>query len=316
MSTLLFRERLSAELAATKQMLAQTSNEDVLGKITLAAKAERIEREIEDLGAHPPSHAEIALVFHGYPVRGSSAIQANFGSKVIDAFQRTIATSFALDADGDIGQRGPAPHLDTSALHITGLLHGSFGFMLEEIDPRGEPLFDTELKLASDAILNLLNDISVEDENYSEHLLEEINERLFSNVRELVKMIHDNNASAEFVSPDRSAKLVGQSLARAYERISNAEIVDDEYSYDGVLVGIIPDARRFEFHSVAQNVSGRISKGIAEEYLKTLETRPLVGRKIRGVFRHRRITRADGTAKDTYTLIQIFPEDGPASHIL
>lgn len=179
MSTFLMRQRLEAESASLQNLIDHTSQNDILGRVSLDARLQGVRKELEKLGRQMGTRAEIALVFNGAPVAGAAAIEASFGSKAIDAFQRTVATAFAVQAsDGRVGQRGPTVSSEMAALHITGVVHGSFGFVLEELDPKGEQWTDSALKTAADATVRLLERVSAPDEAEAEAALEEVNDRL------------------------------------------------------------------------------------------------------------------------------------------
>jgi hypothetical protein len=316
-STLLTRQRLEAEAASLSNLIESAGPNDVLGRVSMNSRLKTIQRQLEGLDRERGTRAEIALVFNGAPVAGAAAIDASFGSKAIDAFQRTVATAFAVQAsDGRVGQRGPTISSEMAALHITGVVHGSFGFILEELDPRGEQWTDSALKSAADATVNLLERVSAPDEAEAEAALEEVNDRLFVNIRDFVKLVHDNRATLKIAERDRVLDLNTPALARAYERVANATIVDDELTLNGILQGILPGARRFEFRGGGFDIKGKVARDISEEYLRSLESDPMVGHEITGVFRKRTVRDTTSAVRETYTLVRVIPAKGPPSHVL
>ncbi|WP_295208549.1 hypothetical protein [uncultured Brevundimonas sp.] len=317
MSTFLMRQRLEAESASLQNLIDHTSQNDILGRVSLDARLQGVRKELEKLGRQMGTRAEIALVFNGAPVAGAAAIEASFGSKAIDAFQRTVATAFAVQAsDGRVGQRGPTVSSEMAALHITGVVHGSFGFVLEELDPKGEQWTDSALKTAADATVRLLERVSAPDEAEAEAALEEVNDRLFVNIRDFVKLVHDHHATLTIAEKDRVLELNSPALARAYERVANATIVDEELTLNGILQGILPGARRFEFRGGGFEIKGKVARDISEEYLRSLESDPMVGHEITGVFRRRTVRDTTSAVRETYVLVRVIPENGMPSHAL
>jgi hypothetical protein len=315
MSSLLLWQRISAEAASIRQMLDRLPANDVLGRIGLEGRLRGIEQEITHLEGKPKTSAGVALIFHGRPVSGSYAIQAAFGSRAVDAFQQSVSTSYALTANrGEVGARGPTRDKDRSTLHITGLVHGSFGFVLEEIDPDGAQLVETTLKTATDQVLRLLEQISSEKEEIAEQAINEIDERLFKNIRDLVKLVHDDEASINLISDDSQIELVGPSLERAYQRVAGDMKGDEIIILRGKLLGLLPTSRRFEFRSGEEVIRGTVAKDISEEYLRTLESDPMIGHELTCKFRKRTFTDSIDNVRYAYVLIEVQQDDGGSSH--
>lgn len=317
MSSFVLKQRVEAEAESLRRLIASANPSDMLGRMSLEGRLRSLLTELGRLHAERGTRAEVALVFNGRPVAGSSAIEAGFGSKAIDAFQRTVATAFAVQAsDGRVGQRGPTISSEMAALHITGVVHGSFGFVLEEIDPKGEQWTDSALKAAADATVRLLERVSAPDEHDAELALEEVNDRLFVNIRDFVKLVHDNQATLTISENDRSLDLSGPALARAYERVANAVIEDQELTLQGVLQGVLPGARRFEFQGGGFDIKGTVARDISEEYLRSLESDPMVGHEVTAVFRKRTVRDTTSAVRETFTLVRVIPETGAPSHAL
>lgn len=316
MATILQQQRLTAELSSLRVALEAVRAGDVLGRLGLESRIAKLEEELGELVDAPGTKAEIALVFNGRPVHGSSSIQASFGTRALDAFQRAVSTSFALNAaHGQIGQRGPAPATELSSLHITGVTHGSFGFVLEEIDPDRNQWLDSSLKIASEEVIALVEKISSQDEEEASAAMEEVNERLFGNVRDFIKTIAEGDATLQVALPDRIADFGYEPLHRAYERIAHATIEDKEVSRYGILEGILPAARRFEFRSDGQLIKGRVARDISEEYLQSLQSAPLVGRSATAIFRKRVVHDYLAAPKESYVLVRVMPDAGLPSHL-
>lgn len=315
MSTLLLWQRLSAEKAQLESFLARTAEGDVLGRISLESRIAELSEQIEQYSRSPKTKAEVALIFYGAPVTGSSAVRAAFGSRAIEAFQKSVSTAFAQQA-GDVGERGPTKARDLSSLHITGVVHGSFGFVLEEIDAKGDQLFDTSLKAATESVIATLDQIASDDESIAEQAINEISERLFVNVKELVALFHDNEASLNMVGPEIATELEGTKLERAYQRTADARITDEVITLRGVLQGLLPVSRKFEFQAPGEVIKGSVAKDISEQYLQTLESSPMTGHAVQAKFKKRTLIDKLGNIKHYYTLVEILPDDIAPSHPL
>ncbi len=291
------------------------ASDDVLGRFSLECRLDEVQQELSSVAAERGTRAEIALIFNGRPVAGAAAIDASFGSKAIDQFQRTVATAFAVQAaDGHVGQRGPTISSEMAALHITGIVHGSFGFILEEIDPRGEQWTDSALKSAAVAAVEILERVASPDEADAQAALEEVNDRLFVNIRDFVKLVHDNQATLTIAEHERAIELNAPAVARAFERVANASIEDEELTLEGVLQGVLPAARRFEFEGGGLRISGKIARDISEEYLRSLESDPMVGHQVTAIFRKRTVRDIASAARETYVLVRVVPDAGIPSH--
>jgi hypothetical protein len=140
------RDRLAAEIATVDTILAATPASDVLGRISLTARREKLQEQFANLQEREDNSARLVLYFAGDPVIGSLGIQAGFASIAIGNFQDLLSKVLGTLKGGSLAAAGPVPDSDTSQLHITQLVPGSFGFVLEEIDPTGAPLFETPLK--------------------------------------------------------------------------------------------------------------------------------------------------------------------------
>ena len=96
----------------------------------------------------------MALFFGGNPVVGSIGIETTFGTNVMWSFQDMMSKVWSsLSEAQPLKQMGPIRDREASQLHITSVVHGSFGFLLEELDET-EPLFQTPLSVAADKLRN------------------------------------------------------------------------------------------------------------------------------------------------------------------
>ncbi|HEU0046036.1 MAG TPA: hypothetical protein VFQ43_00360, partial [Nitrososphaera sp.] len=157
------REHLTAELATLDALLGTLPNDDLLGRLGLQSRRDEIISELNQIREIVGEAASIALFFGGRPVFGCKGIEASFGADAVSKFQDLITNVWGTADRGGVGSRGPLPASDLSKLHITSLLHGSLGFLLEEIEPQ-DRLFDSPLKKAADRAADVIAAFADENE--------------------------------------------------------------------------------------------------------------------------------------------------------
>ena len=305
MTIIATRQRLEAEAASLEGLLASVPAGDILGRLGFESQLKTILEELRQVSTVAANHAEIALIFGGKPVSGSQGILASFGMKAVESFQRTVSTTFSLQSEHAwVGERGPISQAEKAALSITGVVHGSFGFVLEEIDPRGSQFIDSALKLAVDEVNESIRTLGLGDEEAADETFESLDTRQLSNLRDFTKLLSDSDASLRLSQPNREFSLDAFQVRQTYERISGTQIKDDPLELEGLMQGILPETRRFELRTREKLVKGKISRGISEDYLKNLEIEPLIVSVTAHLVR-RTVTSRLRVSRETYTLLAI-----------
>jgi hypothetical protein len=205
------------------------------------------------------------------------------------------------------------PEEEKSKLHITSLLHGSVGFLLEEVE-ENESLFATPLKKAADKAAEVISAFASPDEQAFSTLLETVDERVVTATRDFFKQMQRNGATLRLVEGDKEVDLQSEMVARAFQRAESVSIDDSQKEITGELIGLIPYGRKFEFR--AQDgplISGTVAPTLSENYLERIESERVAGRNWRAKLRIRRVMRF-GRASESYTLLDLF--DIPASESL
>src|SRR5882762_7439065 len=157
------REQLAAQLAAVNAMLRSLPPNDHLARIGFEARRNELQQQIQALGEVDERRAKVALFFGGDPVVGSVGIETTFGTSVMWSFQDMMSKVWnSLNDAQPLKQMGPIRDKEASQLHITSIVHGSFGFLLEELD-QTEPLFQTPLSVAADKVTTYI--MSFADDN-------------------------------------------------------------------------------------------------------------------------------------------------------
>ena len=136
------RDFAHADLAAVQGLLAQLGDEDIMARFGLEARRDELQQTIETLDAAPDEPvASAALFFGGGPVIGARGIESEFAGSAVTKFQDIVAKVLAHETGG-LGQRGIVPNKGASTLHITNIVRGSFGFLLEEVQPHQQQLLE------------------------------------------------------------------------------------------------------------------------------------------------------------------------------
>lgn len=282
MSNKLKKDQLIAELATVGNLLKQMPKNDILGKIGFESRFNELKEALSRLEKTSENLANIALFFGGKPVIGSKAIDAEFASDILGIYQELL-TKITTSENNVLGLRGPVKDKKSAKLHITSVVHGSFGFQLEELDAANYSLFPSPLKIASDKLTEImLSFANGTEEDYS-NTVDVLNIRVFSSLRSFFKSLHNNEAEFRIVEGKYDRSLDRNAIERAFERIESTAIEEEESEIEGELLGIIPIARRFEFkkHPSAEIITGKIDMFFGQEYLERISKEHLAGRKWR-----------------------------------
>jgi len=306
MPRLLVAQQLTAELATLHDLIAHLPSDDVLTRMGLESRQREVSAEIESLGAHAEKNASVALMFGGRPVIGSLGIEAGFATEAVAEFQDLVTNIWGVAEQGDVGSRGPVSDSARSQLHITSLLHGSIGFLLEEVDDQ-PPMFGTSLKHAAEEATTVIAAFASEDENRFSSLLETVDQRVLSSAREFFRKMYRNSATLKLVEGDTELELMSEQVGRAYERAENATIDETDTPISGVLLGLLPLSRKFELRSDDDTeITGSVAPTLSQSYLQRLSEEDLVGKHCSGRAKFRRITRF-GRTTEKVVLLDLVP---------
>jgi len=301
------RDQLAAEVAALDSLLAAMPANDYLGRIGLEARREEILEKLEQIGHTEERRAKVALYFGGEPVIGSMGIQAGFGTKAVSSFQDLVTKVWGTIGGAQIPPMGPIPDREASQMHITSLVHGSFGFLLEELDTRGEPLFRSALREAADQATEYVVSFAGENEAKFSEVIEELNPRVFLSLREFFGAVYRNKATFRLVEGERDEKFDEAAVSRAWHRAEASSVDEDKIKVEGRLLGVIPVRRRFEFEpdGAAMIIEGKVGQQFSQTYLERINNEQFAGRRWRAVLNRRIITKAGRQPADNYTLLEL-----------
>lgn len=309
------RDQLAAEISALDMLIASLPPNDFLGRISLEGRRADLQAQFAQLANVDERRAKVALYFGGEPVIGSVGVQAGFGTKVISSFQDVITKVWGTAEGATIPAMGPIPDREASQLHITNLVHGSFGFLLEEIDSQGEPLFESALRKAADLATEYIASFAGENEARFSEVIEELNPRVFQSLRDFFGSIYRAKATFRLVEGERDEKFDHLAVERAWHRAEASNVDEERMQIEGRLLGVIPMRRRFEFEpdGGAMIIEGKVGEKFSQTYLERMNNEQFAGRRWKALLHRRIITKVGRQPSESYTLLELeeIPREGP-----
>jgi hypothetical protein len=302
-------DRTCAELASVDALLDQLSDEDVMTRLGLEARRDELIAAIRDFDEREEATASAVLFFGGRPVTGSRGIESEFGGNAVTKFQDLVAKLLARQV-GELRQRGVVPNKGAATLHITNVVRGSFGFLLEEIEPQRE-LVDTTLKGAVANAFELLRAFTEPNEEKFQEAVEAVDNRIVMTAGELFDLMRDSGATMRLVVGQSENTFGSLAVAMAAERANTTEVEQTEEFMEGQLSGFLPDAHQFEFRAVAPNgdartIRGKVDRGLTTNELTAFNLQLVnVPAKVRLLVK--RVRRSGQTVRESFTLLQIQP---------
>jgi hypothetical protein len=298
------REHVQAEIAGLDAILEALPANDILGRRSLQSRRIRLQEQLAQLAERAERRAQIALYFGGDPVIGSIGVQAEFGAATLNNFQDLITKVWAA-GDSGLAAMGPIPDKAASHLHITNLVHGSFGFLLEELDEQGEPMFETPLRLAADLAVTYITSFAGENENTFNAVIEDIDRRVFKALRDFFAVVYKGKATVRIVEGDIDERLDRVALERAWIRVEAAEVDEDRIEMQGRLLGVIPIGRRFEFESGDRIIKGKVGEQMSQSYLERMANEQFAGKRWNAKFHRRVVTQKGREPSERFTLLDL-----------
>lgn len=240
--------QLLGERTALQRMIESTPVDDVLDRGSLTARLEEIEYKLSEAKINESEPARARITFNGRPVIGSYGIFADFGTKIIGAFNEAV-TSVAASLSGGLAAKGPIPNREQNQLLITNTALGSFGFDLEEYRA-GQSSIDEKsaLDLAIERTQSLLQGSIEADDELLADAASELDQRALDKVRIFISTLAENEAVCALQYRNQIFRFsdVGQ-VRRSLERIGRDNLREDEQFLNGEFQGVLPRRRTFEF---------------------------------------------------------------------
>jgi hypothetical protein len=299
---------LQSEIVAVRQLLEEGQGLDPLGDLSLRNRLEGLQRELEELQGQDQKHASVALMFYGEPVQGSRGIDAEFAGKAIQNYQLALSKHMVSLAGGNLGARGPIPERKLSRLNVTDVVHGSFGFFLEEDSEDTGEMFETALHNSVKEISKIMDGIAgVSDQDF-EAAIDQVDSRTFASIKALFELMHREGAAFKIVDDEEERAFDAARIERAYERVEQVDLSEDQIELGGILIGVIPIGRRFEFREIDTDVvlKGVVSPKLSADFLERIQhDEQVIGKRWSASFLRRRVVRPDGRERTEFTLLEL-----------
>ncbi len=259
--------QLLSERTALQRMIESTPIDEVIDLGSLNARLEEIEHRISEAKINEREPVRARITFHGRPVVGSYGVFADFGMKIIGAFNETV-TSVAASLSGGLAAKGPIPNREQHQLLITRTALGSFGFELEEYRTGQLPTDEkTVLELAIERTQSLLQGSIDADDELLADTASGLDQRALDKVPVFISTLADNEAICALQYRNQVFRFtdVGQ-VRRSLERISKDNLHEDEQLLYGEFQGVLPKRRTFEFKITGtdQVIAGKVSPVIED----------------------------------------------------
>jgi len=240
--------------------------DDPVGEYQIEKRKSSIEAELKALTAAQERKASVALFFGGKPVLGSRGISADFAGHMLEYFQDLVSRAFASNELGSLGERGPIPKRQATDLMVTQLTRGSFGFVLDELSDQAV-LEDTALKAMVEEIVTIVEKVASSNEIDFEEVAEQLDPRMLISLKNFFVTLDTAEATVRLVDDVADITLDQPAVHRARLRTEATSIDEADLLIEGVLVGFLPEHRKFEIQ-VGQTLTlyGSVSKEAAEQY--------------------------------------------------
>jgi hypothetical protein len=303
------RDFAHADLAAVNGLLAQLTDEDVMARFGLEARLEELQQTIAhlDAAAVEPT-ASAALFFGGRPVLGARGIESEFAGSAVTKFQDIVAKMLAHETGG-LAQRGVVPNKAAATLHITNIVRGSFGFLLEEMQPQ-HALMDTALKVAVDDATRLLDAFGEPDEEQFQSAVEAIDQRVLGTARAFFDLMRQSGATLRLVAGETDRSFGAEAVTRAADRAMSTTVEEAEEHVRGQLAGVLPDAHQFEFRVGGERgtIRGKVDRSLRADQLAQFN-RDWVNVDAVARLQIKRVRREGAVVREGFTLLTL---DNPA----
>lgn len=291
------KQFLMAERAATVALLERLDEGHFIERIGLESRLEALDEELREL-ADVPEPVRATVYFGGQPVVEQQGIEANFAANAVSKFQALIERVGSARRHGPLGRGGMVPEGRDFRLHITDIARGSFGFEFTQFE--NEAVNHQDVKAAVDEATGLLDGLKRDEDAFAEAMVE-IDHRVFTSLRDFVKVLSNSEATLRVVSGERELGFSVEDIHRAYSRMEATEPDIKEIELRVTFLGFLAGSRQFEFQGQDGNIyKGRLSNQVSDEELRDLVLRPCIA--------HLRITtveRPGRIPKKSYVLIAI-----------
>lgn len=298
-------ENLRAEQAgAEKQLALAQQYNDYVGVLQFEQRIEEISSEIEAISAADSPFAKVALYFSGRPVFGTRGIASEFAGRSLENFQALVSKAFAKRELGPLGERGRVPLRSNTSLMVTSVTHGSFGFVLEELSDQSE-MHSTALKSVVSEVDEILSGFGSSDEMDFDRVSESIDSRILISLRDFFTEMDSSGATVRIVEDARELSLDEEAVRRARLRADASEVEEDSIEIEGLILGFLPEHRRFEIlDQKLGSIYGSATVIATEQYQRAAQVGLAANSLCKGLVQVRTVRPFNREPKITYRLME------------
>lgn len=292
------RQFLESEIAALKELISQTPEEDVIDRKSLEARKKKVETELSTLQVPYYKAAHGQLIFRGKPTIKSQGVYADFAASALDRYAKMI-TALGSSRTTELGSRGPIPKSEDFQLMITGTVLGSFGFEIEEAPKQATISSELSPVKAAMEKANLVMGLPAgsSDDDIA-NAIADMSARAIEAIRAFLEVMTDYEAVFAIELDDNKSLRFNnvEEIKRTKERLKPENIRETDMAVVGEFRGALPDHRSFEFWIEDRNemIFGKVGPEIED-----------VAEINRILYKPARIqihTRQVGTSRPRYTL--------------
>jgi hypothetical protein len=255
---------LAADLAAVDDLLASAPPGDVLGRVSLTERRDEVRTALAEVGAQKEHEGRTALFFGGAPVIGNRGIDADFAAEALGKYQDLVTKVLALKEHGSL-----AASRREARLHVTNVIHGSFGFELAELQGpltlQSSPLHDAVRIVTRALIAAGKGDDDLAD------AAEELDVRSFAALKEFFAVLQRAHATFRVVADEADYAFDPRDVELAAERTDASRTEEQDVPFAGEFLAVLPEARRFEFRTAEGVIlRGRVADELTADDLRNM----------------------------------------------
>ena len=274
-------EFVTAELAEVQRIQSAGG----IAAIGMDRRRAELEAEQRSLTTTIARLAAGELTFAGDPVVGSQALRADFAAPALQAFEKAVI-ALAAAKERPLASRARLPGRTHNKLFVTAIAHGSFGFVLEELDEdagqQGTLDFDRDepspLAAAMRDAQAILESSRAADDDLADSLVD-VDPRAITLLRGFTETLMRHRALCSLLVGQRRFRFTSHDeVERAYARLGEDNIQHErQVAVTGRLLGFLPESRMFEIRLADD---GRILRGKVDPAVEAAVVRGLVDQEV------------------------------------
>ena len=299
---------LLSEQAALEKLIGETSQENVIGRMSLENRLRDVVTQLEAYQGYSSDVIDARLTFSGEPVSGSRGIWMEFAGVASRTFQAAVI-AVGVGNRSTLPPRGRIPNGDDCRLMITGTVPGSFGFQVEDASQQLRFIGESSpVELAIEQIQSILAASVGTDEQLTDAVAD-TDQRAISALSDFLKTVADGSAVCTLMFKDNEFRFRDTNQVRRSQKRLSRDIVANDVILIGHFRGFLPDALQAEFHikntedakagflaeKIGTVIRGKVESSVAEH----ININENLGREFRVHARTRRV----GPVQPRFTFI-------------